>query len=219
MDYYFCGLWLPGKVLNGCGPKPWVWGRMCRIQGREQAPWVVSMWLRDASTLYGFLCDWSTTCKGVPMRHQDTPNVGWKSLQAKPSPFKRNTHQFFLQVTMMWRSLCPQLNFPSRSQPISCLAQLNRLPSVATPRSGWMARFLAGCMWSVARCTKHRAMSLNHSEDHSENPAPNQEAHEAENPLHPLAWNCLFRWWSNLEKARQGPSGHPAKGYSELGRY
>ena len=94
--------------------------------------------------------------------------------RCKPShPFKRNSYQFFLQVIMMRRSLRPQLNFPSKSQPISCLAQLNRLPSVATPRSGWMAGFLAGdwCMWIVARCTKHRAMSLNISEDRSENPA------------------------------------------------
>ena len=35
-DYYFCGLWLPGKVLMDG-----VWGRMRRIQGRKQAPWVV----------------------------------------------------------------------------------------------------------------------------------------------------------------------------------
>ena len=121
---------------------------------------------------------------------------------------------------MMRRSLCPQLNFPSRSQPISCLAQLNRLPSVATPRSGWMAGFLAGdwCRWIVARCTKHPAMSLNRSEDRSENPAPNQEAHEAENPPHPPAWNSLFSRRSNLETACQGPSGHPAKRYSKLGR-
>lgn len=49
-DMYFCGLWLPGKVLMDG-----VWGRMCRIQGRKQAPWVVPMWLRDASTLFEFL--------------------------------------------------------------------------------------------------------------------------------------------------------------------
>ena len=54
-DSYFCGLWLPGKVLMGGRPKPGVWGRMRRIQGKKQAPWVVPMWLRDASTLFEFL--------------------------------------------------------------------------------------------------------------------------------------------------------------------